>query len=89
MGTFEYIVTFIIVLLVGISYFQEKRLTRMNNYLDAVNEAFKSIDIANKAQMQFNDNVATAIADSCICIKELEQNINDLNAHIQNMGKKP
>lgn len=89
MGTFEYIVTFIIVLLVGISYFQEKRLTRMNNYLDAVNEAFKSIDIANKAQMQFNDNVATAIAESCICITELEQNINDLNAHVQNMGKKP
>jgi len=89
MGTFEYIVTFIIVLLVFISYLQEKRLNRISNYISAVNEALKSVEIANKAQMQFNDNVATAIAESCIYITELEQNINDLNAHVQNMGKKP
>ena len=89
MGTFEYLVTFIIVLLVIISYLQEKRITRMNSYLDAANEAFKSIDIANKAQMEFNENVATAISESCICICELEQNINDLNNLVQGMGKKP
>lgn len=88
MGIFEYLVTFILVVQTFITYVQEKRLSQMSSLLDAINEAFKSIDITNNAQMNFNENVATAISESCICIGELEQNINDLNNHVQSIGKK-